>query len=206
MSISVKCPHGHKLVLRDEHAGKKVRCPKCQVVMRAPKGRWDVAPTLREAKSVRRPVFMCAGGHRFLVLSDHESESVKCPLCDQPAGVPVNATLLNANGQTIVAEAPGLELSAPVGQPMPLTTAGTATLLAPPVPSDAIAETPVQSVEEAIAPLQNPYAVPEVGPAPAPNPNLTVVKERIWPLYVLVGGAAATLVGIAFYLKHTAVQ
>ncbi len=34
MAITLECPQGHKLRVKDEFAGKKVRCPKCQAVVR----------------------------------------------------------------------------------------------------------------------------------------------------------------------------
>jgi hypothetical protein len=34
MTISLECPQGHKLRVKDDFAGKKVRCPKCQAVVR----------------------------------------------------------------------------------------------------------------------------------------------------------------------------
>jgi hypothetical protein len=173
--------------------------------MRAPKGRWDVAPTLREAKSVKRPVFMCAGGHRFLVLSDHASDSVKCPLCDQPAGLPMNATLLNANGQTIVAEAPGLEIPVAVGQAMPLAATASTTLVTAPPGGENLQELePAQLLEESPTALPNPYAVAEgVASEAATQPEeIPLPPEKIWPLFLVVGGAAAALVGIAAWLKH----
>ena len=245
MSISVKCPNGHKLVLRDEHAGKKVRCPKCQIIMRAPRERWEVAPTLSEASSVELPVLMCAGGHRFLVLSDHDSDQVRCPLCDQPAGIPVSATILTANGQTIVTEAQG------VTPPMAVAAfsgsqasvlADTASTALPPTaapvvePADDFSTaTPAANVSMATAQtLPAVETIAQQVPAskagvavPSPNPNPvsenpyetpgnvepahsdsgieeSATHEKLWPLFLLVGGAAATLVGIAFWVKQSA--
>ena len=36
MSISVQCPNGHQLKVKDEYAGKRGRCPKCQAPIQIP--------------------------------------------------------------------------------------------------------------------------------------------------------------------------
>src|SRR5687767_2104187 len=36
MPISIVCPNGHKLSAKEEHAGKKLRCPKCRADILVP--------------------------------------------------------------------------------------------------------------------------------------------------------------------------
>lgn len=38
MPIPVICPNGHRLTVKEEHAGRKVRCPKCQMTFEVPSG------------------------------------------------------------------------------------------------------------------------------------------------------------------------
>ncbi len=37
MPIVLECPQGHKLRVKDDVAGKKIRCPKCQAIIRVGK-------------------------------------------------------------------------------------------------------------------------------------------------------------------------
>ena len=37
MAIEVRCPAGHRLAVEDRHAGKRLRCPKCQKIVAVPK-------------------------------------------------------------------------------------------------------------------------------------------------------------------------
>ena len=54
MPIVVECPQGHKSYVRDEHAGKKAKCPVCGAVVRVPDP--PAAPTARDAITAARPV------------------------------------------------------------------------------------------------------------------------------------------------------
>src|SRR5262245_44901771 len=44
MPILLECPNGHKSFVKDEHAGKKARCPVCRVIVRVPDPRAPAPP------------------------------------------------------------------------------------------------------------------------------------------------------------------
>lgn len=155
-TIRISCPEGHKLVIREEHAGKKIRCPKCQAIMQAPAGDAEAAATVSVPKKVRRPAFVCPSGHRFLVRSDQFGQQVSCPLCEQTVRTP----------------APGQPATTGNGSPH-ITN-----------PLAAVAGSTVDEAGQ---------VVPDSDSTSAP-------PQKAWPLMVLVGSAAVTLVGIAAWV------
>src|SRR5688572_870597 len=52
MAIRMLCPNGHELITEDQYAGRKVRCPHCQVmlVVPAPAAKVPAAPPRVEAE------------------------------------------------------------------------------------------------------------------------------------------------------------
>lgn len=147
--IRVTCPQGHRLVVRDEHADRKVRCPKCQVVMQPSAIREaTAAPDAQQSHSPTR-IFACPEGHRFRAREESLGRKVRCPRCR-------------------------IAVRLPAAEPNPYSP-------------------PPEPVRPAAA---------ELPPVPARVER----QERVWPLFLIVGGAAATLLGIALWLRFTGAQ
>ena len=87
MAIEISCSCGGRFKARDEHAGRKVKCPRCQQVLvvsqPAPQ---PVSP------SVAAVEVACPCGGRFKARAEHAGRKVKCPRCAQILVVPTSAT------------------------------------------------------------------------------------------------------------------
>lgn len=151
--MQVTCPEGHRLVVREEHAGQRVRCPRCRSVLQAPRA----APEPVKAEPAPTHVFACPSGHYFRARVGDLGRVVRCPACAQSVRLP---------------------------GPQPVV---------PPSRSQAAAD-PI-----------NPGAAPSAAESevPLPEPLVDSTPERLWPLFVIVGGAAAVLLGIALWLRST---
>lgn len=159
MTIKVRCPLGHMLVVKDEHAGKKVRCPKCQAVMQAPACDSEETPEgVKPKKRLRLSSMLCGSGHRFAVRPEHFGLRVLCPVCQQPVRVvdPTNS------------EAPAREFQSDYE----LVGAG----------ADSGGDLHTTNKH--------------------PLTDEMLDTERLWPLLLLVGSAAAVLVSIAVWLRQ----
>ncbi|MAT16778.1 MAG: hypothetical protein CMJ46_16085 [Planctomyces sp.] len=55
MSLQVACPQGHRLKISEQHAGKKVRCPKCETVFRVPAAGEVAAATASKPTTAKKP-------------------------------------------------------------------------------------------------------------------------------------------------------
>lgn len=55
MPIKVRCTCGTELQVRDEHAGKSIKCPKCGAVLKAEPGAGAVTPAAAPAKNPAKP-------------------------------------------------------------------------------------------------------------------------------------------------------
>jgi hypothetical protein len=69
MQILVQCPKGHKLQVKEEYAGKKIRCPKCQEAV--------VVPAAEQATEEQAPA---------LVATERERDEDTKPARGEPAG------------------------------------------------------------------------------------------------------------------------
>jgi hypothetical protein len=77
MPISITCPNGHALTVKDDHAGMRVMCPKCQAVTEVPPAKR--APTIS---------LNCPNGHALVVPVEHAGKKVMCPKCQAVTEVP----------------------------------------------------------------------------------------------------------------------
>lgn len=163
------------LVIKEEHAGKKVRCPKCQAVMQAPACESGNAP--QKAKPAKRPeltAMFCGSGHRFAVRPEHLGLQVLCPVCEQPVQV------LSPSNDS---RTPARRSRPRVGEPGELVGASDVGTVDP-----------------------DPYSVTHLaGKLPLTDEMVdSVAEERLLPLLLVFGTAAAALVGIAFWLRESA--
>ena len=173
MTIEVRCPLGHRLVVKEEHAGKKVRCPKCQAVMQAPACEAGKVP--KKAKPAKRPTkllaMLCGEGHRFAVRPEHFGLTVLCPVCEQPVRV------VNPNESKPIQHPPA---------PPPIEAEE----------RELVGAGAPHGVEDGIThATQKMPLTDEMVDAFA--------EEKLLPLLFVVGTAAAVLVGIAFWLRDT---
>lgn len=148
MTIRMICPEGHKLVVREEHAGRRVKCPQCRSIVDVPGERVEVAAPAVEPPEPTR-VFACPTGHYFRARPEDSGKVVSCPTCRQSVRLPA------------------------------------------PSPSRVAPARPGASTRAAAT--RGPVSSPAVDPEP----------ERLWPLFLLVGGAAAVLLGIVLYLRFS---
>jgi hypothetical protein len=81
MPISFECSCGRQLQVPDEHAGKRVRCPKCEETLLVPSGAAGDAP----AGLVR---FRCACGKQMQAQAAYAGEVVECPACGGDVVIP----------------------------------------------------------------------------------------------------------------------
>ena len=59
--IKLQCGCGHTLSLPDHLGGQKIRCKRCQKVMRVPSGRFDALPAPPPAQGPSDPAFLVQG-------------------------------------------------------------------------------------------------------------------------------------------------
>jgi len=80
MAITLECPNGHKLRVRDDLAGKKVRCPKCQALVRVDQDAESGNPA-QESEEIDFASFGEAAGNemRLPELSTRSSRPKKSP-------------------------------------------------------------------------------------------------------------------------------
>jgi uncharacterized OB-fold protein len=99
MSITVKCPGGHTLKVKDRYAGMIGRCPKCGVAVevpdRSPPLEQELMDVLAEDGEDDRPVYdddLESSGVSLVVASSTGAKSriSKCPRCSQRVQVPEN--------------------------------------------------------------------------------------------------------------------
>lgn len=80
MSIEFTCPNGHKLTVKDEHAGKSGLCPRCQAKVRVPEKEDlddDIFSMLGEPDSTLKP----EQEDVVLSMSSAAKRSKICPGC-----------------------------------------------------------------------------------------------------------------------------
>jgi WD40 repeat protein/phage FluMu protein Com len=94
VSISVTCSNGHRLSARDDLAGKKVRCPKCQSILKLP----ATSPsTDRPSRTTQETVTLetnkisirCSNGHKLLAPAKLAGKQARCPKCKKIVDVPI---------------------------------------------------------------------------------------------------------------------
>src|SRR5688572_21365017 len=82
MTISFSCSCGQNLAVRDEHAGKRVRCVACSTAVTVPGG----APPESTSATI---VFQCAEcGKSCRVRSELAGHKSKCPGCGTIQAIP----------------------------------------------------------------------------------------------------------------------
>ena len=86
MPIAVTCTCGKQLRVKDEHAGKKVKCPDCAAVVAIPAAPAE-APPAPAPPPATVPV-VCDCGKKLAVKSEHAGKKVKCPACQKVLEVP----------------------------------------------------------------------------------------------------------------------
>ncbi|HIF32270.1 MAG TPA: DUF805 domain-containing protein [Planctomycetes bacterium] len=122
MTINASCSCGKTFRVKDELAGKKVKCSACGQPFTVP------APSNASPSSVAGPVTSCACGAQFRVTAKIAGKKVRCPKCKTICQMPAMSAAAGAGAaQAVVAEvaAPVDEdFWAGVSPPQPATEEG----------------------------------------------------------------------------------
>ena len=96
MAIKISCSCGGRFKAKDEHAGRKVKCPQCQQMLVVPQPVTRPVVSQPAPQQVSQPVaaieVACPCGGRFKARAEHAGRKVKCPRCAQILLVPTPAT------------------------------------------------------------------------------------------------------------------
>jgi len=152
MPIAVSCPCGKQLRVKDEHGGKKVRCPDCQQVLPVPGAKQAADPVTSRMAAEPSPPKMagatlhgapqptiavaCECGKRLAVKSDHAGKKVKCPACQKVLAVPRPETPPPGESPAQATDEGGFDFTSLTdGPPAPRARAQEATPSPPPEPA-----------------------------------------------------------------------
>ncbi|MEO2010174.1 MAG: hypothetical protein ABGX22_15980 [Pirellulaceae bacterium] len=104
MTINASCSCGKTFRVKDELAGKKVKCSACGQPFTVP------APSIASPSSVAGPVTSCACGAQFRVTAKIAGKKVRCPKCKTICQMPA----MPAAAGAVAAQAVVAQVAAPV--------------------------------------------------------------------------------------------
>lgn len=91
MPLTLNCPCGKQLRVRDDSAGGRVRCPACERVLNVPAGNGAPAPP-RPAAAPPPPAdairFACSCGKQLRVKAEFAGRMTRCPDCNTQFTIP----------------------------------------------------------------------------------------------------------------------
>ncbi|MFP6675334.1 MAG: DUF805 domain-containing protein [Pirellulaceae bacterium] len=106
MTINASCSCGKTFRVKDELAGKKVKCSTCGQPFTVP------APSNASPSSVAGPVTSCACGAQFRVTAKIAGKKVRCPKCKTICQMPAMSSAAGA----VAAQAVVAQVAAPVDE------------------------------------------------------------------------------------------
>lgn len=120
MSIRIRCPNGHRLVAKDELAGRRIKCPKCKAITTIPVPDEEVIDLSEDALLEETPEPPLAGSEAVDPLFDGDPMGFD-PLAADLAGEDALADLPDAASIPVSpvtpANAAPTALSLPAAQP-----------------------------------------------------------------------------------------
>lgn len=206
MPISFACKCGKRLAVKDELAGKKIKCPGCQAVVPIPQKKVAPAAAGTPANVI---AVSCGCGKRFNAKKELAGKRIKCPACQSVVTVSANGKLPAKAGAAASASAAAKPKKPAVAPPSRLPVNSPKTAGAPakkgvavpaklPAAKAPAAKVPAAKAPTAKAPAKAPAKSAPIPPKPSPAPSPTAkAGTKPTPVPKEKGGGGGIIIAAA---------